>query len=210
MKIKNVVLALKNPALHRANSSLEPMSLPRLRTTLPWGCQDRAQHWSVVMMTLSGSAPGDNAVAIFYDPSMKLILETVEMILQVIMFIDPAKQEVVGSIALTEAGSSPRPLSGEERMQTQPAPSTASLRLPDTSHHGARLRLIETRRPRFLINSQKDWSIDRKLHVRAFSQEGIVDVHSGTEVAKAGGRSCRCLCRSGAEQPEAFTSFACS
>jgi hypothetical protein len=120
------------------------------------------------------------------------------------------KQEVVGSIALTEAGSSPRPLSGEERMQTQPAPSTANLRLPDTSHHGARLRLIETRRPRFLINSQKDWSIDRKLHVRAFSQEGIVDVHSGTEVAKAGGRSCRCLCRSGAEQPEAFTSFACS
>jgi hypothetical protein len=45
----------------------------------------------------------DDAVAIFYDPSMKLILETVEMILQVIMFIDPEKQEVVGSIALTKS-----------------------------------------------------------------------------------------------------------
>jgi hypothetical protein len=45
----------------------------------------------------------DDAVAIFYDPSMKLILETVEMILQVIMFIGPEKQEVVGSIALTKS-----------------------------------------------------------------------------------------------------------
>ena len=87
----------------------------------------------------------------------------------------------------------------KERIETQPAPSTASLRFPETSQHGSHLRLTETRRLRFLIDSQKDWSIDRELHVRAFSQEVIVDVHSGTEVAKTGGRSRRCLCRSGAK-----------
>src|SRR5258708_40294960 len=68
-------------------------------------------------------------------------------------------------------------------------------------------RGIPTRHLQPLIDAQEDRSIDGKLDIRAFSKKGIVELHGGPKVAEAGGSGCRCLCCTGASQPETLTTF---
>src|SRR3982074_1187218 len=68
-------------------------------------------------------------------------------------------------------------------------------------------RGARTRHLQFLIDAQEDRSIDRQLDIRTFSKKSIVELHGSSKVAEPSGRGCRCLCRTGAHQPETLMTF---
>src|SRR5580704_13521693 len=79
-------------------------------------------------------------------------------------------------------------------VKLKPRPIRYSSLFLEIGPYGHWLRLVETRGLRLFIHAQENRSIDGKLDVRAFGQEGVIDLHGRSEVAESGCGSRRCLC----------------